>query len=148
MQNLLGRLLIYFVVVWMAVFYPAVCQYHGLLLFGSSAMQSQHQAQMAADAMTARHEHALLHPTAQMSKISRQVNPDASNHSHEASTPLLRHKTIPLDAPTLSLYALALPLAISFNMPQPRASQNVMVLSLAHQHQTAPPDQPPRLSLA
>jgi hypothetical protein len=141
------RLLIYFVVVWMAVFYPAVCQYHGLLLFGSPTMQRQHNMDTATDATTARYKHVLPHHTAEARIVSGSLTPDANN-PHEASMPRLRHTTFPLNTTPMSLYVLALPLEVSFKLRQLYTSQIVMLPSLAHQHQLSPPDQPPRLSPA
>jgi hypothetical protein len=43
------RLLTYFVVLWRAVIYPDVCQYHDLLLFTSPTMHHAQGAAMAGE---------------------------------------------------------------------------------------------------
>jgi hypothetical protein len=148
-QNLANRLLIYFVVVWMAVFYPAVCQYHGLLLFGMPPGQRQHDMQIPTGATPAVHEHAVTHHAGGTEKLSTPATPqNVANHASNAAVPGLRHKTFPLETTPLSLLALALPQAVPFTTPQSHTDQHITVLLLAHQHQISPPEQPPRLSPA
>lgn len=146
LRKLANRLLICFIIIWMTVFYPAVCQYHGLLLFDPPAMKSQYAAQRIIDTPSAEHGHALSSYTAETGELSKPVLTQASAPAKSAPAPTLRHRTATPETVTMVLSGLVFFRAGAFIVPMSYTSQTFIPPLFSHQHQPSPPDKPPRVS--
>lgn len=143
--RLIYRLLTCLVVLWLAAFYPAVCQYHGLLLFTPPAIRIEQDAAFASGAITVGHKHLPSTDSAHTGPDPTVCTPSAP--ITEASTPHLRHKTHPLDASPMSLLSVVFLPAIILETAQTHTSRKVAAFSQNHQHQFSPPKPPPRRSV-
>ena len=127
--SFLHRLITGLVILWLAVFYPAMCQYHGLMLF-RAAKPSEHQ----------QHHHPPdMDATSQMVHSGHAAAPVAGS-----PTPAKRHVKLPVSNEVTGLVVMALPLEIPLWLAQPAMSLRAIVPAFAHQADLAPPDEPPR----
>jgi len=133
----LYRLLTGFMVIWLAVFYSALCEYHGLMLpFGPDPMASMHAGRTPAPAAMHIHHPGMAMPTMSMPSLMQDGN--------EASV-FMQFSRVALSTAAMSFLTIATP--TSFNL-QPVQQQSFFVVvapSITHQWSLLPPDQPPRL---
>jgi hypothetical protein len=142
LPSVIQRLLTYFVVLWLAVIYPAVCQYHGMMLFASPTLRHAQDATMAGAMPPAQTAPAPGHA---VSALPAEAPPaGARGPRADPSQPGLWHRPVPLDAAPMSLLGLALPLAVACAMRPTHTRRVVAALAFAHQHAVEPPEQPPR----
>lgn len=124
--SFLHRLITGLVILWLAVFYPAMCQYHGLMLF-RAATTSEHQHHHPPD----------MDAALQMAHSGHAAAP-------VAGSPAKRHTKPPVSNEVTGLVVMALPLEIPLWSAQPAMSLRAIVPAFAHQIELAPPDEPPR----
>lgn len=122
----LHRLLTGLVILWLAVFYPAMCQVHGLMLFRAPAPPA-HQ----------RHHPPNMDAPMEMSPVGHAAAP-------ATGAPAMRHATLPVSVVVMSLLAMALPLETLFRLAPPAMSRRAIAPAFAHQVELSPPHEPPR----
>lgn len=133
----LYRLLTGFVVIWLAVFYPALCEYHGLMLpFGPDSMAQMHDDQMQ-NTNVAKSMAVPVH-----SGMDMQM-PNMAHSISKAST-FVQHSRVALTTVAMSFLTIAAPTGFNIRLAQQQSSFVVAEASIAHQCSLLLPDQPPR----
>jgi hypothetical protein len=134
------RLLISLMVLWLGVFYPALCEYHGLLLFRAPATHtSAAQAPAPAPPDAPAHAAYVGHQQHGVTSHSTQANDRPAPIS-----PMPRHQRALVESSLISLFSLVLPASSALLFFPTAQWQLTPELSLIHQADLAPPDQPPR----
>lgn len=137
-------LLIGLMILWLAVLYPALCEYHGLLLFRVSHPQAI-LTHTDASTLHSGHEHRMEHYPAGMTTLSAIA---MGNHHHAIEDSGLaeqRHKRAPVESSAAGLPTVAVPDPVKMLSLLVASSLMVFAPAFAHQSNLAPPDQPPRL---
>jgi hypothetical protein len=126
-------------ILWMAVFYPAVCEYHGLMLF-KPPMSSAVSRRIAADLYAHRDSMAMTGPE------HGAIVEVPSRPNLATLVPTLQHQTYPITMTMISLLAISID-ALTFVKLFPHPTLRILAtLLLDHQHYPIPPTRPPRLS--
>jgi hypothetical protein len=128
------RLITLLLVVWLAAFAPATCQYHGFLLRLTHLPEQEH---LHVGTHSRREKSATLAGVL-LADTLLGTNPESEEHS------MVRHKPIGNDTSLMSLLALAIPHAVILG-PLAHFSQVLIQAPLPRQFALPPPDQPPRL---
>jgi hypothetical protein len=144
------RLITSFVILWLGIFYPALCEYHGLLLFRAPTPQ----AGAGHDHVPVQHDpYRHMTSTAHRQEQRKEKLTTAGVQLQEAlgaglsPSPLVRHKRAPVESSLMSVFSLALPSSATVLFFLSESSQISAELKLTHQADLSPPDQPPRLCL-
>jgi hypothetical protein len=132
-------------VVWLALFAPATCVYHGFLLTNHPV----HAAGLE-DPPSARPEAALAHDAHAHHRAHRQAHPaEHQTGPNRCNIPpggaQVQHRPLTNDTSMMSLLAMAVPKLTTFNPPELTSFQYLVPL-IAWQLFLPPPDQPPRLA--
>lgn len=133
----LYRLLTGFMVIWLAVFYSALCEYHGLMLpFGPDPMAAMHAGSTPAPAAMHMHHPGMAMPTMSMPSLRQSGN--------EASV-FMQFSRVALSTAAMSFLTIATPTSFSLQPVQQQSFFIVAPPSITHQWNLLPPEQPPRL---
>jgi hypothetical protein len=134
------RLLVYFTVVWLAIFYPAVCQYHGLRWLRTSSPTLDTSGES-----TSAHDHATHAPSPHQEPLPTTGEPANRPLTAHETGPSLRHKPVATETAVMSLLTMAAPPVSSFGLRPVETVQAALAPLFAHQADHSPPLQPPRL---
>jgi hypothetical protein len=134
LQMWLQRLVTSLLVVWLAVFAPATCLYHGFLLTPT--------ATTSMISLPPQHDHPMEHH-GHHGQHSVQTSQAADDNSTPLG-PLFQHKTLAGESSTMLLLAIALPAEFSLPLLAPSFDESMAQL-IALLVMLPPPDQPPRL---
>ncbi len=141
LHKFLYRLLTGFMVIWLTIFYSALCEYHGLMLpFGPSrmapmpGMEHTHDDHPATNMAMPAH-HASM--TMQIDNLARRDN--------DKNVIVIQFSHVPLSAVAMSFLTIAAPTASTLKLVQEQSSLIVIDVAVIHQCNLFPPEQPPRL---
>jgi hypothetical protein len=134
------RLLVYFTIIWLAIFYPAVCQYHGLrwLRTSSPALDTSGES-------TSAHDHATHASSPHQEPLPTTGEPANRPLTAHETGPSLRHKPVATETAVMSLLTMAAPPVSSFGLRPVETAQAAIAPLFGHQTDHSPPLQPPRL---
>jgi hypothetical protein len=133
------RVLSGLVILWLAFFYPAVCEIHGMMLFRGATMPN---AQMLSVG-----EHMGAHDHAAMTKCTlsdASAAPDADGSDRMNA---VRFRGIPSGSTVMAMAAMAAPSNLVLRVPDSAAQLIPPVRLAGHQHDPSPPERPPRLAV-
>ncbi len=117
-------------VIWLAVFYSALCEYHGLMLpFGPSMAHAHPNRTVASMVMPAHY--------ASMNNLAR-------SESGKRDT-FMQFSRVPLSAVAMSFLTIVAPATFNLRPLQQESSLVVAHVSITHQCSLLPPEKPPRL---
>jgi hypothetical protein len=153
LQQKLHRLTAGVLVLWLAVFYPAMCDYHGLLLFrttepaqdrGSAASAQPPGASTSVYQQSQHHDHATVSTSsAGAGGISSALDIEID---HTSSSRPKHHKPLAGESAAAGLLSVLAPSNFALSHLQIRTSFVLLAVTFCHQYQHPPPDQPPRFS--
>jgi hypothetical protein len=152
LQQKLYRLTAGILVAWLAVFYPAMCDYHGLLLFRTA--ENAQRSLSPGFAPTpgapdlAHHGHG-----SRRHHLDAASTPNATANMAEAASGVETEHTLPPrsehhkplagESATAGLLSILTPSNFALPQLQMRTTFVLLVLDFHHQYQHPPPDQPP-----
>lgn len=127
-----------FMVIWLAVFYSALCEYHGLMLpFGPD-----HMAQM--DDMPRATSSATLPMTLHVHHPGMNMQMPALMPPTSKSATFRHFSRVALSTIAMTLMTISAPHSLNLWLVQQQSSFVVTATILTHQCGDRPPDQPPR----
>jgi hypothetical protein len=127
-------------VIWLAVFYSALCEYHGLMLpFGPDSMAHMHSKHSAHnnDTMPMTMTVHVHHPGMDMQMASLMPNAGKSNT-------FMQFSRMALSTVAMSFLTIAAPSTFTIPLRQQQSSFIVVTRLITHQWGLLPPEQPPR----
>jgi hypothetical protein len=134
------RILSGLAIIWLAVFYPAVCEIHGMMLFHSTETPN---ADLARSNL---HDFGVM--TAQVAAAHLAVQPAFPPGGKNGDVlAAIRFRSVPIGSTVMAMVALALPPAMLLRVPGPAMRCIAAAIRTGHQNSLAPPDQPPRRSI-
>lgn len=139
-HKFLYRLLTGFMVVWLALFYSALCEYHGLMLpFGPSHMERMRGMEHMHDDSPAT---SMAMPAHHASMAMQMDNWARSNGGKNDLVIQFSH--VPLGLVAMSFLTIAAPTSFNLKPVQKHSSRVVADAYFTHQCSLFPPEQPPR----
>ncbi|MCX6045386.1 MAG: hypothetical protein NT075_09745 [Chloroflexi bacterium] len=140
LYKFLYRLLTGFMVIWLAIFYSALCEYHGLMLpFGPSRMA--HMPEM--EHVHADNPAASMAMPAHHTSMAMQTDNLVSSDSSKGGM-VLQFSHTPLSAVAMSFLTIAVPPSLHLKPVQEQSSLLVADEFVTHQCNLFPPEQPPQ----
>ena len=140
LHKLLYRLFTGFMVIWLAIFYSALCEYHGLMLpFGPSRMAHMPDMEHTPDDATAVHMAMPTHHTSMNMPIDNLARSDSGQNDT-----FIQFSHVPLSAVAMSFLTIAAPTSFHLKLVQEQSSLVVADVFVTHQCNLFPSEQPPR----
>lgn len=124
-------------ILWIAVFYPTVCEIHGMMLFRYTEMPSHDMA----DSCGRHREMGTMGMAMEMSPVEPDFAPEIASGDKLGA---VRFHGVPVGSTVMAMAAMYLAPALSFCAPNPTAEFAAVATFGGHQQFLAPPDQPPR----
>lgn len=135
------RLVTGFMVIWLAVFYSAVCEYHGLMLPLNPSLAAQMAMAVespSTDSMPTLGAH-VHHPGMKMSVVS----PPAVTCKLQSNETLLQLGRMALNTVALSFLTISAPTQFNVRLVLQQSAIILANTSCSHQYKVAPREPPP-----